>query len=869
MLSIKKNLWKPSPVRTTSAPLTTLLYAFSLCFAFLLISPTSVRAAAKMQISGQVVQAAETQTETPKPIGFATVVLMDSSGRAFGGAAADGNGRFTLEGNWKGKLTLVSTCIGYDRHELPIQLNAKQPKLNVGQIVLKPQVNAMKEVVVSARSITREADRFVIKLEGSDKVVGRSALEVVSESPGVWVGNDQLSINGKSGTVVIVNNRTLNMSFDELKLYLSNLKAEEIQRIEVIPNGGAEYDANARGGIIKITLRRQRLDGIEGSIGSDFSFSKHNEWLARPNFSLNAKKSNLQMYGSGTLTGGYDKFQTWQNTEYKYETPPTASYRPLGSESRSRLVRKYNLGNIKVGLIYDLGKSQSVGVEYAEFSRYRDREDNANFSTLLTPGTTTENNSLYVGKGSFHRRSLTTNYILQLDTVGSQIKLVGDFLLHQNPSSDVFENSSAKYLTADPLQRVESDSTYRTNTDPEYKVLTLSADVNYNFKGGRKLVGGAKFYNNTMLSGQLFEEWKTTSSEWQKNDILSFDNKYVERITAAYLKYSAKWKFISYSAGLRAEHTYAHPKTTQLIGQVEEISESTQRYVNWFPNFNISSPLDSKGLNMLILNYDRKISRPSFWQINPFRTQLSEYSYVTGNPDLNPNISDDLSLTYVFKYKYTFTVGATFEKDEIQQSGSVDSLSPDVFLIRFENTKRSNAYYFSVNAPMNPTKWWSLNLNLTGVFQEVTMKDETRTNPLVMGNFSNTFTLPQGFILDFGGFGCSRALSGNMDVKPMYGLNLGIKRLFFEKKLSVSLRLDNPILGSNDIRIKMLDKLDPAAALANPNAAYETLNFTHARGMFPTVRMSIRYNFSGGKTFKTKRVEAANTDMEKRINRDD
>lgn len=820
------------------------------------------KAAGKMQIIGQVVESEKT---SDKPIGFATVILMDSLGKTHAGTASDVNGNFTLEGDWKGKLKLICSYVGYEKLEQVVNLDPKKLKLDVGKLYLKSQATELKEVVVSARAITREADRFVVRLEGSDKAVGRTALEVVSESPGVWVGNDQLSVNGKSGTVVMVNNRVLNMTFDELKLYLSNLKAEEIQRIEIIPNGGAEYDANARGGIIKITLRRQRLDGIEGSVGTDFNYADHQRWDVRPNLNLNIKSGDFQVYGSGMVNDSHGRFENWQSTDYKYSSLSSLPASSTGSESKGKVLSKSNMGNFRLGAVYDINKMQSFGLEYSEFSRFRDKDLNVSTSSMRTQTSNTENSSVYRSDGSFARRSLTSNYILKLDTLGSELKLVGDFMWHKNSSTDLYNNSSSIFPNTDPMNPLETDSSYRTASNPDYKVYTLAADLNYVLKGGHKITGGLKFYNNRMLSGQLFEEMKSPDV-WEKNDIHSFDNIYSERITAAYVKFSSKWKFLTYSAGLRAEHTYAHPKTTQVLNGVETVSENTQDYINWFPNFNVSSPLNANGSNMLIFNYDRKISRPSFWQINPFRMQLSEYSYISGNPDLNPNITQDLSFTFVYKYRYTLTVGATFEQDEIQQSGSVDVEKPDVFVIRFENINQTHSYYAAATAPLNPTKWWSMNLNLTGIYQKISYKGETHTNPAGFANLTNSFTLPKGFVIDVNGNASSKLIAGNMEIRPMYNLDLGVKRSFFDKKLSASVRLDDIVLGGNDIRIKMLDKTVSSIALSNPQLPIETLNYTRARGNFPTIRLSLRYNFSLGTKFKVKNVEGTNDDVTKRIN---
>ena len=368
-----------------------------------------------------------------------------------------------------------------------------------------------------------------------------------------------------------------------------------------------------------------------------------------------------------------------------------------------------------------------------------------------------------------------------------------------------------------------------------------------------------------MISGQLYEDYLFASSSWQKNDIQSFHNKYREQITAAYAKFTTRWKILNIAAGLRAEHTDATPKTTQTFGDSIAVSRASQHYWDFFPNLNISLPLDEKGSNSLVFSYNRTISRPSFWRINPFRTQLSEYSYVCGNPKLRPNITEDISMTFVWKSAYSFTAGMTIEKDEIQPSGSIDSLNPDVFLIRFENINRSKSYYISMNIPYTIAPWWSLSANVNGVIQEVYYQGETHTNPFVQGNITNNFTLPMGFLADIGGWGCSKVLVGNMNLDPMYSISCGVKKLFLNKKLSVSLRFEDIIKGSSDIQIVMSDKKTDPALLSNPRIPVETKNYTHATNNFPTVKLGITYNFNTGEKFKAKKVENAAGDVSKRM----
>ena len=118
---------------------------------------------------------------------------------------------------------------------------------------LKVSSYALKEVVVQAKNIERKADRFVLSVSPS---TGKDGTELLSQAPGVWLAEDNISINGAQGTKVFVDNREIKLTGEELLTYLRSLKSEDIRRIEVIPIAGAEYEASSRGGIILISLRQ-------------------------------------------------------------------------------------------------------------------------------------------------------------------------------------------------------------------------------------------------------------------------------------------------------------------------------------------------------------------------------------------------------------------------------------------------------------------------------------------------------------------------------------------------------------------------------------------------------------------------------------
>ena len=155
-----------------------------------------------------------------------------------------------------------------------------------------------------------------------------------------------------------------------------------------------------------------------------------------------------------------------------------------------------------------------------------------------------------------------------------------------------------------------------------------------------------------------------------------------DSITAAYAAATLKKGHWNVVAGLRGEYT----RTTGYGSDVR------QRYFSLFPNANLTYAFDAAGLWSLTVQYARNISRPGFWALNPMRMQISDYTYQSGNPDLLPAYTDNLSLTAVFAGKYSLSAGAQLHHDEIAQVFGSDAADASITNLRFENLDRTEQY---------------------------------------------------------------------------------------------------------------------------------------------------------------------------------
>ena len=277
---------------------------------------------------------------------YATVVLLRDSAQVTG-TATDAEGRFTLKAP-AGDYTLRIQYLGYDPLTRQVHVAAES---DLGDFVLRSSATQIEGVVVKARIVRREADRFVVDVADAPAAAGRDGAELLERAPGVWMDGEKISINGKGGTKVFVNDRELRMEPAQLMAYLRSLRAEEIQRIEIVPTAGADHDADAAGGIVLITLRKRREDGLQGSLSlrTEQSGLIH-RYGPGGNVSIHSGRLDLNVSAWGQL--GSSEMDSQEETSY------TAGRKRLSAAS-SMNDDDYN-GGATLGAVYEFDGRNSL-----------------------------------------------------------------------------------------------------------------------------------------------------------------------------------------------------------------------------------------------------------------------------------------------------------------------------------------------------------------------------------------------------------------------------------------------------------------------------------------------------------------------------
>ena len=771
----------------------------------LIIGTAGSLAAQRYSLGGRVTDSAE------QPIPYATVVVLQNDIQV-AGTTTNSDGRFTLSAEG-GDYTLNITYIGYKSAQHPVSLTQNT---TLADIVLEEDSEKIDEVVVTAQLIRREADRFVVDIANSPIAIGKDGEELLKTAPGVWIQDDKISINGASGSKIYLNDREVRMEDEQLIAYLRSLRAEDIQRIEVIPQSGADYDAASSGGIIKITTKKRIDSGLMGNASLVVNGTK-GLYNVMPSVSLNYNRGKVNAYGrawAGTQGNGNE---TSEHTDYTSGTV---------IDAMSELFTTNSWAGGNAGIVYDINDRHSVGGE-VQYNFYGGGSDTDTW-TDHTDERTIHSEGIY--HNDFHSQMVcgTLNYIYKLDDKGSTLKVIGDYTLNASPNYNDYRDKVYDITTPnDILSSITRDEAYS-----RYQLGTATVALEKVLSPKVTLKSGLKYTYNDNNNSATYET--KVDGAWSPIYDKNYDIGYTENIGAAYIIATARLGRVSIVGGLRGEYTNFHDNS----GAVK------QNYFDLFPNANVSYSITKDGAYSLVAQYARTISRPSFWALSPNETKISEYMIQRGNPNLKPSYDNSLSVTAILKYKFSITLGMELTENAIQQATIANPENPEVLIIQHTNYPTMNNFFASVNLPFQLTKWWSANVNITAMYmgQRIYPDEPLRRNLMGFANAQMSFTLPKNFFIEVEGRYSYGMVAGNTRISDMGNMNLTLKKRLLDNKLTISLGVQNIIPSTMNITIE-----EPTfKRVMNLDQPWQR----------PSAKFQISYNFNSGKQFRAKSVES-------------
>jgi len=762
-------------------------------------------------------------------VAFANVsILKNIDEKIISSKLSDENGDFSIALPGRGKFLVRVSHSSFNQFTGDYKIDSA---MSLGVINMITKSNLLDNVVVvgSKHLINRKIDRLVMDVDNNALTSGRSALEVFVLAPGVFVDGGKISINGNPGTRVMVNNRMLQLSGNDLSNYLSGLRAEEIQSIEIIAHPPAEFSAEGPGGLINIMLKKNNKIGLNGSIGPEYTQGRYGGEAG--NASVNFKQSKLSLF----LNYSYNKSKNFQDSKFlRFIENERIDYRAITNR-----IDDFSRNRISTGLVYDFNDRQNISLSYtgsfsdgtAFYNSTSIRNNQAIPLTQLITGNYPRNIQT-----RYHNVGL--NYNFQIDTLGSKLLILSDYTRNSSKT-----NSSGKSTFYDGQDHFIRDTSFRNSTPSQAYIFTLDANYTKAFTKASKFNLGTKLTNTTIDNSAAFEKYEEDS--WIGDIGKNYIYNYREDILAGYVSFNSAVARFGYQFGLRGEYTKTsgNLKTSNLINKRD--------YFNLFPTVFLKYIMDKVANDYFTFYYGRRIQRPSYTNLNPYEFYADNYLVGRGNPYLNPSFTNSFEVSFVLKNKNSLALFTDLQNGLIAQYLKQSELDPLLTISTWENygvrLNRGLVLYNSFDLQ----NWWKLNSNIilrreTQELQEIILKRNSATVQV-----NQLFSLPKKYTVNLNSTYISNRIAGNIVFSETFFLNLGLQKNFLDNNLNLKIAW-NDIFNTNKMNGKIYYN-DGSIAILDQVRQTQTFN------------ISAVYKFNIGKIFKIKSIENSNEDEQGRL----
>ena len=764
-------------------------------------------------------------TSENRPLQWATVSISTLDGKIINGTTSQQDGSFEL--NLKSDSYKIGiTLLGFTTYESEISVIENT---DLGTIVLQKNVTDLAEVIIQTKkkTIEQKTDRLIYNFENNVATTGGDALSAINTAPGIVVKNDAITLLGKGTSRVMIDGRLIELTGEELNNYLKSISASDIKNIEIISNPPAKYEADGFGGLINIIMKKGVQNSWKNTTTLSYDQNKYGISTLRNNFFYNKDKFKF----SASVNG---------KTGYKEAEEVLEMYFPYGLSKMSSetKVKNENLSG-KLALDYDLSKRTTIGFQFLNDVNNPDfgsdiRIDNYNTNNQLQNVTL---NKSFTDRAS-KNQTYNVHLITKLDSLNRKLSFDVDYF---NYSSKFNRDFTANNYTPQ-MEFIDVNQSGRNNSNQDIDNWSFKADMEHPFKK-LNLSYGAKMSFTNSVSDVLFYDTISGSPELDPSQSNQF--KYTENNQAIYInadkKISEKWNL---QMGLRLENT-------QTKGFSETLNQANENnYLKLFPTFYASYKKNEN--NTFSFNYGKRINRPRFDLLNPFRIYINSNSYSEGNPFLKPSFSNNFELAHSYKEILRTSI---FINAITNGYGVIFTSIPatNTQIVTRENYFKSLNYGVGESYSFNLAKWWQSenSIYFLGSKTEFTKNiNATPTNSLQVDfTTNNTFVLRKTtkFQIDFNY--STPFKNGLYKIGYVSSFDIGIKQDLLNKSLQIAF-FANDIFNTSYLK----DFTSVVNGVKQVYSQNESSRF---------VRLSMIYNF-GNKKINVKDRNFGNQEEQKR-----
>lgn len=718
-----------------------------------------------------------------QPMAYTTVLLLSATDSAVAEAGlTNEKGEYSLTPPAVGSYLVQVVMAGYTTvYTAAIDLQVAGVA-TVPDVELQPLAATLGEVAITAQKplIEVKPDKIVVNVENSITSAGSSVLDVLARSPGVAVDqNDLLSLKGKRGVNVQINGKTQPMSGEELANVLKSMPASMVASIELIANPSAKYDAAGTAGIINIKLKRDGKKGLNGSANATYAQGVYGK--ANAGFNLQYRNKQWSLYTGYTRSQrvGFNKLDL-DRAFYKDGVFSGAYIQT------NNYLYHINSDQANIGVDYRLTAKTIIGASANGDATYF-RRDGSNYSNIIDSATrqplshfTTSNSS----PNQWNNIALNLNLRHTFDSGGATLAVDADYATYPSEGRQDYTTNYYYYIPGGGSRpSALAPASVKVDLNGLTQIRSIKADYARPLATGGRLEAGIKASYVTADNDLRF--YNLINATFLADSTRTNHFIYQEHIQAAYVNYSHDWAKWSAQLGLRVEQTIATGTETTTD------SSFRRHYAQPFPSLAMQRHIDKN--NDLGITLSRRIERPSYEQLNPFKYYLDPTTYKAGYPYLNPALSYAIELSHVFRQRFVTSFSYSNTSAPITEVIQPSTTEAKVTIQTTKNLTSMDYYGVSGSYQLQLAKWWNNTTNFNAYYARYT--GDIAGTSLNKGratfdvNINNSFLLARNWSAELGGFYQAPQVYGYMNLKPTWMLNVGIQKQLLDKRAMVRLNV--------------------------------------------------------------------------------
>jgi hypothetical protein len=696
-------------------------------------------------------------------IPFVNIALLNSKDSTFvTGTQADSVGRFELRAIPAGQYVLRCSIVGYLSHSRMVGL----PVNHLQAVTLLPDAKQLKEVVIAGerQSIRYDASKMTLQVAGNNTFrSSANALDILRKAPGLTVNPDgTLLAAGRNTPAIFINGKPVPMSPEESLAYLNRLTTDQIGSIDVISNPSSKYDGRYQA-IIDIKLKSDPSRGWKGNLNTSFRQNVYSSSDNNLNLSYRSKKATYNFLGGFVAGDDYYRYTALQQL---------ASTNYMATYTQTRTAN-HNL-NMQLGADYAISDKDNIELS---FKTYRANRDLDAYNTLTFSGPVRKD-LLAISQTVNLSNPVQRNYAFNAAynrkfSEQSNLSLFGTITKISNRQN---EDIQIRDQLADTLSNY-----WKTALRNNILIRNIQADYTKNTKNSIVEVGAKLSFvttNNDIKYDTLSRSNLFVPDAGRSNQFV-----YDEYVSAGYIAYGYKNEAFDFKLSVRAEYTHSKANS------VTEKEVRTRGYLTWLPGASASYRINAD--QRISLNFTRRLTRPNFDQLNPFRFYLSPLNYRVGNPYLRPSVTTSINLAYSH-HDFSIALTAGREKDFMTRYPEYNPVTNELLYLGanlpyndFANVQTS--YSFAI------TKWWKTMHNLGVYYNKEQMPYLGKTYKIGVIDYaaggSQVFTLPEGLIADLTYRYQSKGGNSLYLANPTGAVDIGLQKSWWQGKLNTKLNV--------------------------------------------------------------------------------